>query len=771
MGGGDGGGASLTDVGGQILQQAVQSGALDQAASQGGSLISEGQLPVEVQQLLAAFGANQFASGTVQEQLDPLASLAPAATIAPSAALNAPVATTAAGGTAGGDTWTILLYQDADDHVLERDIHVDLNEAERAQQTPNVRVIAQIDRYRGGYSGDGNITNAKRYLVQHDEDLDNVGSQELMDIGEPNMADPQTLVDFVVWGMQNFPADKYALILSDHGMGWPGGFTDPTSRGGAVAGNPLSQAMGDILYLNEIDAALQAIRQQTGLDKFELIGFDACLMSHIEVFAAMEPHARYVVASQETEPAVGWAYAAFLNQLAANPSASGGELGKHIVDTYIVGDQRILDANARAEFARGSAQQVAQQLYRGVTLTAADMSQFAAFNQAFNNYVYTLQSVDPKVVAQARSYAQSFTSVFGSNVPPSYLDIGHFLLLTAQQSRSEEVLNAARPVAEALQNLIVAEMHGQDKPSATGLSIYFPNSNLIRSSAGLQSYGAVANRFAAESLWDDFLYFHYTGNTFEQAQPARTATVDTGALRSPVSGGITISPVWKEADAVAIQETVLLTALIDGDNIGYVKLLVGELDQNANSLRLIDSDYLDAPQTIEMRGSYYPDWGEGAFILEFDWEPYVTAITDGETNAVVLMNPENYGKDSESAIYSVDGMYTVADGSDTRYARAYFRDGAMTQIFGFAGSDTTGAPAQITVQPGDTFTVLETWLDFNDDGTATQAQQEGPTLTMSEEPLRWIEMDAAAGQYTVGFIVEDLDGQEYPSYTDIEVLP
>jgi hypothetical protein len=446
-------------------------------------------------------------------------------------------------------------------------------------------------------------------------------------------------------------------------------------------------------------------------------------------------------------------------------------LGKHIVDTYIVGDQRILDANARAEFARGSAQQVAQQLYRGVTLTAADMSQFAAFNQAFNNYVYTLQSVDPKVVAQARSYAQSFTSVFGSNVPPSYLDIGHFLLLTAQQSRSEEVLNAARPVAEALQNLIVAEMHGQDKPSATGLSIYFPNSNLIRSSAGLQSYGAVANRFAAESLWDDFLYFHYTGNTFEQAQPARTATVDTGALRSPVSGGITISPVWKEADAVAIQETVLLTALIDGDNIGYVKLLVGELDQNANSLRLIDSDYLDAPQTIEMRGSYYPDWGEGAFILEFDWEPYVTAITDGETNAVVLMNPENYGKDSESAIYSVDGMYTVADGSDTRYARAYFRDGAMTQIFGFAGSDTTGAPAQITVQPGDTFTVLETWLDFNDDGTATQAQQEGPTLTMSEEPLRWIEMDAAAGQYTVGFIVEDLDGQEYPSYTDIEVLP
>ena len=195
------------------------------------------------------------------------------------------------------------------------------------------------------------------------------------------------------------------------------------------------------------------------------------------------------------------------------------------------------------------------------------------------------------------------------------------------------------------------------------------------------------------------------------------------------------------------------------------------MDQAANSLRLLDADYLDAPTTIEMRGTYYPDWGEGAFILEFDWEPYVTAITDGNISATVLMKPENYGKEAVDAIYSVDGIYTVADGSDVRHARAYFRDGAMTEIYGIIGDGSTGMPWQITVQPGDTFTVLETWLDFNADGSATQVQQEGPTLTMGEEPLGWIEMDAAAGQYVVGFIVEDLDGQEYPVYTDIEVLP
>lgn len=782
MGGGDGGGGNVAE---QVLQQAAQSGVLDQVqqavtsgASGSGATITEGDLPPEVQQLLALFGANQFASGTVQEVAMPAQS-ASQVTVTPiplpTRNPNAPAASTGAGGTAGGDTWTIMLYQDADDQVLERDIHVDLNEAERATQSPNVRVIAQIDRFRGGYNGDGNITGAKRYLVQHDEDLNSVGSQELMDIGEPNMADPATLVDFVVWAMENYPADKYALIMSDHGMGWPGGWTDPSSTAGATSGNPLSQVMGDILYLNEIDAALQTIRDRTGLDKFELVGMDACLMSHAEVYSALAPHARYSVTSQETEPAVGWAYAAFLNQLVANPSMTGGELGQAIVDTYILGDQRIIDPNARAEFARGSAQAVAQQLYRGVTLSAADLSQWPAFNDAFNNYLYALQNVDQNAVAKARSYAQSFTSVFGSNVPPSYLDIGHFMLLTAQQTRDNNVIAAAQNVANALQNLIVKEMHGQDKPSATGLSVYFPNSQLIRSqAAGLQAYGVVSERFVNESLWDDFLYFHYTGNNFEEApQTARTVTAEqSGAMRSPASGGISVDPIWASADEVAIRETVQLTTIVDGENLGYIKLLVGELDQNANSLRLLDADYLQAPDTVEMRGSYYPEWGEGAFILDFDWEPYVTAITDGETNATVLMNPENYGATSEDAIYSVDGIYTIASDNAPRYARMYFRDGAMTEVYGFSGTGNQGAPAQITPAAGDTFTVLETWLDFNDDGSTTQVQQEGPTLNINpDEPLRWIEMDAAAGQYTVGILVEDLDGQQYPVYTQIEVLP
>ena len=201
-----------------------------------------------------------------------------------------------------------------------------------------------------GYSGDGNWTGAGRFLITRDDDLGQVRSQAVQDLGEVNMADERTLVDFVTWAMKTYPADKYALIMSDHGMGWPGGFSDPDPQAREHVDTPLSQRLGNMMYLNELDAALTEIRRQTGLDKFELVGLDACLMSDLAVYTALAPHAHYAVASQETEPALGWAYTGILDRLAANPAMTGADLGNVVVDTYITEDQRITNDRARAEF-------------------------------------------------------------------------------------------------------------------------------------------------------------------------------------------------------------------------------------------------------------------------------------------------------------------------------------------------------------------------------------------------------------------------------------
>ena len=79
-------------------------------------------------------------------------------------------------------------------------------------------------------------------------------------------------------------------------------------------------------------------------------------------------------------------------------------------------------------------------------------------------------------------------------------------------------------------------------------------------------------------------------------------------------------------------------------------------------------------------------------------------------------------------------------------------------------------PVEITPTRGDAFTVLQRWMDLDQSGNvAANTTQEGETMTFGDSPITWEELDAAAGDYIVGFIVEDLDGQEFPAYGAVTV--
>lgn len=688
-----------------------------------------------------------------------------------------------------GDTWLVMLYQDADDKILEQDIYLDLNEAERVGSSDNVHIVSQVDRFRAGYAGDGDWSTTRRYYITRDDDLNTVNSVQMADLGETNMADGQTLVDFVTWAVESYPADKYVLIMSDHGIGWPGGWSDPDPAGTVNSTIPIVSALGDELYLMELDAALTDIRDATGIDEFELIGMDACLMGHLEVFSALAPHARYAVASQEVEPALGWAYTGFLSELKANPNMSGADLGRFIVDSYIDEDQRIVDDQARAEFARQgsglsglfglltggggapSAGQLAAQMERNITLTTADLSALPQLMDSLNGLAFSLQGTNQAGVARARNHAQSFTSVFGNNVPPSYIDLGNFVQLLQRESNDPDVARSAEQVLAALDDVVVSERHGRNKPGATGVSVYFPNSQLYANPiTGPESYTAVAERFALTSLWDDFLSFHYTGSSFAAGDTLAVIPQRSTPIDAPGAGQITISPLTLSDTTVAPGESVVLSSDISGNNIGYAFLFVGFLDEASNSVFLADADYLESANSLEVGGVYYPDWGAEEFTLEFEWEPIVFAIDDGVDTVVARFKPESYGATFEEAVYSVDGLYTYADGGETRYARLFFRDGELRQVFGFTGDSDVGAPREIIPQVGDTFTVYEQWLDLDASGRVVDTvTQEGGTLTFREQNFVWVDLDAAPGRYTVGFIIEDLDGNRFEVYSPITV--
>ncbi len=725
-------------------------------------------------------GASQIVGAPVENAVQPVATSRPPrpAPTAPSVNL-----------TNTGDPkqkWLIMLYQDADDKILEKDIFIDLNEAERIGSNDQVQIVSQIDRYRGGFDGDGDWHGARRYYVTQDDNLARLGSELVEDLGEVNMANGDTLVDFVTWAVSNYPADKYVLILSDHGMGWPGGWSDPNpgrDGGGADVRAPIAQALGNQMYLSEIDDALARARAAAGIDKFELLGMDACLMGHLEVMNALAEHANFAVLSQETEPALGWAYASFLNALQQNPGIDGGQLGQLIVGSYIDEDARITDEQQRLDlYGRGggmfglssvpSARETAAQMGRNVTLAALDLRQTPALLDSVNQFAYALQEVQQKGVAKARGYAQSFTSIFGSDAPPSYIDLGHFVQLVQQVTGDGAISQAGDAVLAALDQIVLADKNGAEKSGATGVSVYFPTSQLYKSPiAGPPSYTAVAERFAQDSLWDDFLAFHYTGRQFE---PSSTQlAVPEGAVRAPGAGQITVGAIKKSGDVARPGEPVTLRAVVDGENIGYIYFFTGFYDQAANSIFVADQDYLDSGETRTVNGVYYPEWGEGAFTVEFPWEPLMFAIDDGANRVTVALQPESYGADYTDAVYSVDGLYTYAADGEQRRARLYFRDGALQQVMGFTsetGDAAAGAPREIIPAVGDAFTPDETWLDLDANGRVVDRYTEpAATLTFGAKPMRWVEQDAAVGDYVVGFIVEDLDGNKQEVYTQVRV--
>lgn len=655
-------------------------------------------------------------------------------------------------------TWLVMLYM-AGDNNLEEELHFDLNEAELVGSSSQVQIVAQYDRYAGfesDFQGDGNWTSTKRFYVQQDNDMSRVASTELADLGEVDMSRAETLSDFLSWAITSYPSDRYVLIMSDHGSGWLGGWQDDDTGGN--------------MFPTDLTAGLQNGLWDANVERLDLIGFDACLMSQIEIASAVAPYARYMVASEEYEHGIGWAYSSFLYNLSINPGMETDVLAANIVDSFIKDDIVFYDLpNAEQEIAR---------LMETQTLSAINLDQLSNVTTALNDLAYKLQFIDQTTLAYARSYAQSFDNVFADErsqdeVPPPYIDLGHFVqVIQALTSDNAEVSQAAANVLSAIDSAVIAEKHGNSVPGATGMSIFFPNS-LLYSYVGFEdsnySYPLIAYNFSSASLWDDLLSYHYTQQAFEPA--AETNAMASKGVENfiiPGAGKVTFGQVQQNAFEIAANETVSLSVDITGSNIAYVYTDIAYYWEDDGSFLTADMNFVWADGTKEIGGVYYPDWGADTFQATFDWEPAMYYLDDGTNDALALIYPVDYGPPDEPAIYAVDGVYKTANGGAEYEATINFTgEGEMREIIGYNES-TEGffAPFQITPQIGDQFFVYQEWFE-NDEFVY---YLDDTPLTYSGQDFTFQAYDAAPGTYIVGFIVEDLEGNTFSSdYAELTV--
>ena len=251
-------------------------------------------------------------------------------------------------------------------------------------------------------------------------------------VGNVSMTKPDTLSDFIQWCADEFPANRNALIFWDHG-------------GGSVSGfgyDEKFQSTGS-MSLAGIDDALTA-----GGVKFDFIGFDACLMATAENALMLTKHADYMIASEETEPGIGWYYTDWLKALSADPSMSTLEIGRNIIDDFV--------ETCAISCAGQSA-----------TLSIVDLAEaettIPKALAAFSNDTYELIKNDEYAKV---SNARSSTREFGSSSRIDQVDLVHL----ARNMGTKEGNN----LADVLLSTVKYNRTSSNMTNSYGISIYFP---------------------------------------------------------------------------------------------------------------------------------------------------------------------------------------------------------------------------------------------------------------------------------------------------------
>lgn len=252
------------------------------------------------------------------------------------------------------------------------------------------------------------------------------------DLGSVSMTNPDTLSGYIKWCAKNYPASRYELILWDHG-------------GGSVSGYGYDEkfASSGSMNLAGLDTALKA----AGV-KFDFIGFDACLMATVETALTMAQHADYLIASEETEPGVGWYYTDWLTAFGENTSMPTIQVGQKIIDSFV---------DTCAQKCRGQL----------TTLSIVDLAELEhTLPDALAEFSDSTAGLIRKQQYQTVSNARNGAREFARSSKIDQIDLVHL----AENLGTQE----GKVLIEALLGAVKYNRTSSNMTNAYGLSIYFP---------------------------------------------------------------------------------------------------------------------------------------------------------------------------------------------------------------------------------------------------------------------------------------------------------
>ena len=390
--------------------------------------------------------------------------------------------------------YTILIYMIGSDLEFKQySATEDILEMLEIGSNSDVNIIIETGGSKSSMKDDKrfiDFTTVQRHKILKDR------HQTLEDLGKQNMATSNTLSEFLIWGVSEFPAEKYVAILWDHGSGINGFGAD-------------SNFNNDILTPVELAKAFKDTKDST-LTNFEIIGFDACNMASIEVADTIQSFGNYLVASQELVPPAGWDYSAFLTSLLKNPSQDGLVLGKNIADSF----QKYYEVNAR---------EIGYDAYLRTTISLIDLHQISDLVNSMNDLArYLNHSISD--LNSSKSFARLIDSTDGYGKGPT----GQFNLVDIHDlssnimKKSPDSSDIIDRIHKMLRNTVVYKINGESKPNANGLSIYLPN-----------AYRSVLSQSIVNSLdaWQQIMNKQYYFLQLDKGHPTiNSQTIDKNII-------------------------------------------------------------------------------------------------------------------------------------------------------------------------------------------------------------------------------------------------
>lgn len=442
---------------------------------------------------------------------------------------------------ASGFNTTVLVYMIGTDlESKEGQASSNIQEMMTIGSTPNMNVVIQTggaNKPATSTAAPGSVesinwTNIQRYVVEQ-------GSIALVpggDLGPDNATNPsldmgnqQTLSDFVKWGVSNYPAQKYIVVLWDHGGGVNSGVGSDEITKHSITTPQISNALQQVVTSQKV--------------QFEIVGFDACLMATAEVAASLINTAKYMVSSEDLEPGGGWDWNGFLNYVTNNSSATGLQIGTAIVDSYVKKMTTTQTANNRQE--------------QIVTLSVVDLSKIQAVIDTTNTFAQALSGITMdaptwKQIAQARLHSLDWVTSALFSQAYDLVDMMVFSQNVVNGVKANgvaypAVTSAGNNLALAIQSAVVYKNATNESPDsiATGLTVYFPSILSLFDSAyaantttdGTKSYFA-SNYSGSNGFVANYVKFYQDSLLPGSTTPALNTTVSDPLNTAPYAATV-----------------------------------------------------------------------------------------------------------------------------------------------------------------------------------------------------------------------------------------